>query len=278
MSNNIEEYAIEHTDQLLNRFMNLALNRFKWENLPKGLTSRKLEQFLVNNGKVMFFNDENYGYTILPARASGEFNVYNEPVKYNVFGVGYDIVVDDEDGVIIRNNALGSNDYDDLLTFAIRLNEIELTMDVNLNAQKTPFIILCDEKERLTFKNILLQVRKFKYAIFGSKRLNPNSIDVLNTKSDYLLDKLQLQKRELTNELLTFLGINNSNVDKKERLLVDEVNGNNDFILVNLQHMFEERELACKLINEKYGLNITVSKREVDFNGTIHDGTKGTDI
>ena len=61
-------------------------------------------------------------------------------------------------------------------------------MDINLNAQKTPFVVLCDEKERLTFKNIMNQVHKFKYAIFGSKKLSINSIDVLQTKSDFLLD------------------------------------------------------------------------------------------
>ena len=79
----------------------------------------------------------------------------------------------------------------------------------------------------------------------------------------------------LMNELLTFLGINNNNTDKKERLLVDEVNANNEFILVNIEHMYEERKLACELINEKFGLNITVERREVDVYGSIHTGAEG---
>ena len=273
MSKYDEEYAIDHTQEILNRFLNLALNRFTWENLPAGLSSRKMEEFLIRHGKVMIYNDEQYGVLGLPACGTGEINVYGEPTDWTVFGGnGFNRIIDGEKGVIIRNNALGTNDYTDLETFAVRLNEIELTMDVNLNAQKTPFVILCDEKERLTFKNILLQVRKFKYAIFGSKSLKLNSIDVLNTKADYLLDKLQNQKRELMNELLTFLGINNSNVNKKERLLVDEVNANNDFLLVNLDHMYDERKLACDLINKKFGLSIKVSKREVDFDGDLHIG------
>lgn len=274
MSKDVEEYAIDHTEQILNRFMNLALNRFKWENLPYGITSRKIEEYLIRHGKVMMFKDGKNGLLLLPCSGTSDFNVYSEPTKYNVFGLGYNKIIDIEEGVVIRNNALGSDDYQDLITFATRLNEIELTMDINLNAQKTPFVILCDEKERLTFKNILLQVRKFKYAIFGSKSLKLNNIDVLNTKADYLLEKLQNQKRELMNELLTYLGINNSNVTKRERLLVDEVNGNNDFILVNLEHMYEERKLACEEINKKFGLNIIVSKREVDFNGDLHLGVE----
>ena len=279
MSKYDEEYAIDHTQEILNRFMNLALNRFTWENLPAGLTSRKMEEFLIRHGKVMIYNDEQYGVLGLPACGTGEINVYGEPTDWNVFGGnGFNRIIDGEKGVIIRNNALGTNDINDLETFAYRLNEIELTMDLNLNAQKTPFVILCDEKDRLTFRNILFQIRKFKYAIFGAKRLTPQSIDVLNTKADYLIDKLQNQKRELMNELLTFLGINNHNVQKNERLLVDEVNANNDFILVNLDHMYDERKLACDLINEKFGLNIQVHKREVDFDGRIYDGTEGDSI
>ena len=259
-----EEYAIDHTEQVLARLFNLALNRFTWEGLPEGINSRKIEEFLIRHGQVMFFKDENYGLLALPCYGTSSMNVYNEPVYYNVFGLGYQKIVKVDDGVVIRNNALATNDYDDLLTFATRINEIELTQDVNLNAQKTPFIILCDEKERLTIKNILQQVRKFKYAILGSKSLKLQNTDILNTKSDYLLDKLQAHKTELMNEALTFLGINNANTDKKERLIVDEVNSNNDFILVNLDHMYDERIQACKLLNEKFGLNVSVKKREIE--------------
>ena len=266
-----KEYSADHTQQLYNRFLNLALNRFKWENLPEGLTSRKIEEFLVQHGQAMFFKD-NGVFIVLPSYGVGRYDIYNEPLTYNVIGNNYNKMVDREDGVLIRNNATSSNDYDDLLLFAERINEVEQTMDINLNGQKTPFVILCDEKERLTFKNILHQVQKFKYAIFGSKKLSMNSMSVMETKSEYLLDKLQDHKNSLMNELLTFLGINNNNTDKKERLLVDEVNANNEFILVNIDHMYEERKKACEEINKKFGLNITVNRREVEGIGTIHSG------
>ena len=221
----------------------------------------------------MFFKDSNGVFIALPSFGVSKYDIYNEPLYYQVTGNNFNKTIHRDDGVVIRNNAIGSNDNDDLLLFAERINEVEQTMDINLNGQKTPFIILCDEKERLTFKNILQQVMKFKYAIFGSKKL-VSTPEVLNTKAEYLLDKLQTQKTALMNELLTYLGINNSNIEKKERLLVDEVNSNNDFILVNIDHMYEERKKACELINQKYGLNITVEKREVKISGKIHDGVE----
>lgn len=268
-----KEYSTNHTDQLYNRYLNLAINRFTWNNLPQGIESRKIEEMLVKTGRVMFFK-ENGVYITLPAFGVGMYDIYNEPIHFNVVGNNYNKTIDRDNGVIIRNNATATNDHDDLLLFAERINEVEQTMDVNLNAQKTPYVILCDEKERLTFKNILNQVSKFKYAIFGSKGLKYNNVDVLQTKAEFLLDKLQDTKNALMNELLTFLGINNSNTDKKERLIVDEVNSNNEFILVNIDHMFEERKKAVEEINKKYGLNISVEKREVAVNGSIHDRVK----
>lgn len=271
----VDEYAIDHTSEILSRFLNLALNRFKWENLPEGLESRKIEEFLISHGQVAFFNDENLGNMCLPCYHTNDLNVYYEPTRVNVIGHKYNKSLDIDDVVIIRNNATSDNDIDDLNTFATRINELELTMDINLNAQKTPYIILCDEKERLTFKNIINEVRKFKYAIFGSKGLKTNNIDVLNTSSPFILDKLQIQKKELFNELLSFLGINSNAVEKRERVLVDEINANNEFILVNLEHMYEERKRAVELINAKFGTNIVVSKREVDYIGKLHNGVIG---
>lgn len=266
-----KDYSTNHTQELYNRFLNLALNRFTWENLPPGMTSRKIEEQLIEHGQVMFFKDDSGTLLCLPCFGHGQYDVYNEPLFYQVNGNRYNKTIDREEGVVIRNNAIGSADKQDLEIFAERINDVEQTMDINLVGQRTPFVVLCDEKERLTFMNIIRQVLDFKYAIFGSKKLSMNNVDVLNTKADYLLDKLQQQKTELMNELLTFLGINNNNIQKRERMLVDEVNANNDFILVNIDHMYDEREKACELINDKFGLNIKVSKREVQLNGELHN-------
>ena len=260
-----QEYSINHTEQLYKRFLNLALNRFTWSNLPEGLTSRKMEEFLCKHGKVMFYKNSQGVLLALPCY---------DPIEYEVVGVVYQDKVSIDDGVVIRNNALGTCDDDDILLFAERINEVEQTMDVNLFQQNINSILLCDEKERLTVRNIIQQIKEFKYVIIGKKGLALSSTEILNNNTPYLIDKLQLQKRELLNELLTFLGINNANTDKKERLIVDEVNANNDFILVNLDHMFDEREKAVKEINEKFGLNIKVEKREVN-NGEIYINNSG---
>ena len=102
-----------------------------------------------------------------------------------------------------------------------------------------------------------------------------NKIFLADELEQRILDKLQQQKTDLKNELLTYLGINNNNNVKKERMVVDEVNANNEYTSINLDLMFDLRKRACKEINEKFGLNISVKKREVEENGKNDIDTRG---
>ena len=205
--------------------------------------------------------------------------MYGLPTEYNVFAENgeYNENISVDDGVIIRNNPLGVSDFPTLEVFAKRIDDVEMTQDVNLFQQCIPKLVLGDEDSKLTMKNLINQIKNYKFAIFGKKSLvnNISTSDVLDTSSPYLLDKLQQQKSELKNEVLSYLGINNNNNVKKERMVVDEVNANNEYISINLDLMFDLRESACKEINEKFDLNITVKKREVENNGKNYNDPRG---
>ena len=276
---NFEDGAISRYDYLLNDFINLAINRFTWENLPLGLTSEQMEFLLISKGQMMFFEDNMQGYYILPCYPTSDLNVYGVATKYVVMSENgkYNKTIDIEKGVLIKNNPLATADIPTLEIYAKRIDDIEMTQDVNLFQQCIPKIILADEDSKLTAKALINKVSQFKFAIFGKKTLvnNITSSDVLDTTSPYILDKLQQQKFDLKNELLTYLGINNNNNVKKERMIVDEVNANNEYTSINLDLMFDLRERACKEINEKFGFNIKVNKREVEVDDTENYNTRG---
>lgn len=267
-----EEGAISRYDYLLNEFINLAINRFTWENLPPGLTSEQMELLIISKGQLMFFQDKMLGNLILPCYPTTDINVYGLATEYQVNAENgkYNNTVNIDNGVIIKNNPLAAADIPTLQVFAKRIDDVEMTQDVNLFQQCMPKIILGDEDSKLTAKAIIDKIKKFKFVIFGKKSLvnNISTSDVLDTSSPYIIDKLQQQKFDLKNELLTYLGINNNNNIKKERMIVDEVNANNEYTSINLDLMFDLREKACKEINEKFGFNIKVKKREVEQVGT----------
>ena len=110
----------------------------------------------------------------------------------------------------------------------------------------------------------------------------PENIMVLPTQAPYLVDQLQTQKQEMERELLTFLGINNT-LEKKERLIVDETNSNNQFIKMASDIGFKQRQLACEQMNQMFGLNVRVIETQDEFeqevidDGELYNGNKGND-
>ena len=156
--------------------------------------------------------------------------------------------------------------------FALRLYEAERTADVNIKAQKTPVLLLMDEKQRLTMENIYSQYDGNKPVIFGDKNsLGENVIKAINTQAPFIADKIIDYKKEIWNEALTFLGINNIMVDKKERLITDEANSNNELINLNLQSYLAPRQEACRQFNEKFGFTGTDKEISVRVRSDLHN-------
>lgn len=273
-----EEKALSRQDLIYNDLLNLAINRFNWTNLPYGLNTETLERLIINYGQVMCFNDSKNGLLILPCMPSSDLNIYGIATDYNVISVNgqYQKSISIDEGIIIKNNPLATSDKFTLEIFAKRIDDVEMTQEVNLFQQSVPKVILADENSKLTAKNLVQQIKDYKYVVFGKKSLasNISTSDVLDTSSPFLLDKLQDYKNTLRNEVLTFLGINNANTDKKERLITDEVNSNNDFVQINIDLMYDLRKKACEEINKKFGTNIKVEKREVN-NGEVHNNSRG---
>lgn len=244
----------------LDRLKLLATSLFTWDGLDKiagNGASRFLELSLYEYGRACFIKDDELGYMALRVNPSDTFNVYMLPTKVQAWSIGYQKNFDFDDVVYIMNNELQVPTARTIGQFAYRLYETERTIDVNLIAQKTPVLIEGDTKTILTLKNVYMQYSGNTPFIFGNKQFDiSNKLNVLNTNAPYLIDKLELHKHEIWNECLTFLGIDNANTDKKERLITDEVESNNEVINYYLNCFYKTRKKACDEINEKYGLNI----------------------
>lgn len=246
---------------LYDKFKMIAVNAFEWEGLPDGLTERHIERVLFRHGKAAFFKAPSMGYMCLEAQDDGRQNVYGDPLGYNLFGVGYTHRVKADDCVIIENNKLRLPTHPFILFYVNKLTEAERTMDVNIKACKTPVIFACDDKDVMTFKRIFQQVDGNVPAIFADRGLNLDSIDSFQTGVKFMGKELQDYANAVENKLLTFLGMNNTPVDKKERLITDEANANNQLIESFAELQLEARQRACKEIKEKFGVEISVKRR-----------------
>lgn len=244
------------------KFKLIAINAFEWDGLPDGMTERHIERALFQHGKAAFFKAPRMGYMCLNCTENGRQNVYGDPLGYIAYGIGYQHQMDADDCVIIENNKLRLPTEPFITFYANKLTEAERTMDVNIKACKTPVIFACDDKDVLTFKRIFSQVDGNVPAIFADRGLNLDSIQAYQTGAKFLGKELQDYANAVENKLLTFLGVNNTPVDKKERLVTDEANANNQLIESFAQLQLEARQRACEEINAKFGLAVTVKRRE----------------
>lgn len=263
--------------QYYNRLTELAISMFEWQNLPKTVDQRFLEMCLFGDGMCVFFQDEVLGYLSLQCMIGGKLNVYHIPMERKAYATnGYQRNLDETNSVIIFNNYLHTNSLLDVEMFSKRLYNLDRAIDVNANAQKTPVLIQCDESQRLTMKNLYKQYEGNEPFIFGSKGLDASGLKVLQTGAPYVADKLYELKTQIWNEALTYLGISNINVVKKERMITDEVTRNQGGTVASRYSRLESRRQACKQINEMFNLNIWVDYREdfqdIEEKENVHKG------
>ena len=239
----------------------IAMNEWEWAGLPYGIEPRHIERLLFSRGMACFFRDPNMSYMVLECAPGGNVNVYGDPLWYRVHGYNYQRQVKAGDCVIIRNNLLALSTHDFVLHYVNKLAEAERTMDVNIKACKTPIVFACDDKDALTFKRIFQQVDGNVPAIFADRNLNLDSMTAFQTGVKFMGNELMDYKRSVESDLLTFLGQDNTPVDKKERLITDEAQANNQLIASFADLQLEAREKACQEINAMFGLAVSVKRR-----------------
>lgn len=246
-----------------NRLKELATSMFEWVNLPDTCDERFLEMSLFDFGQAIFFKDEDIGYLGLRCATAGRFNVYNVPTQRRAYASnGYNRELDENNSVIIYNNYIRTNTAYDMKLFALRLWSIDRAIDVNANSQKTPILLHCTEQQRLTLENAYMQYTGNQPVIFADNSLDLKNFSVLKTDAPYVADKLYQLKTQIWNEALTFLGISNLNVTKKERLVTDEVIRNQGGTIASRYTRLEMRRQACEQINRMFGLDLDVRYRE----------------
>lgn len=256
----------DNQQRLYSHYKLMACNRFRWENLPTGLESRHIEEFLFENGQCFFFKDKELGLMCLPCRGTGDLNIYGDSTKINVVGLNgkyQKTFVDGVDGVRIRSNDLCLPTSTFIKHYAQKMDDIETVIKRNLKQQMKPFFVTSTNTNLLSVKNIINDVDNGEEVVILDKDLTEQGFDgfkMLQTGVLYLVDKLEDERKSVESELLSFLGLNNVNTEKRERLLVGEINANNQYIDTNLDMEYKTRLNSCELINKMFNWNMRVIK------------------
>lgn len=255
-----------------NYFLNLLYNRFKWSNLPADLEQQYIERILIEDGYGCLVKDDKLGLLFLRANLTNNFNVYGENTSWYAQGFNYNKEYNIDNSILFRNNKTMTPTLHYINLMCDKIVEVEISIYINNYLIRAPYIFKASDKNMLSLKNVMQKIIDGEIAIYTEKNLNIDESMVIDTNADFLINDLNDYKTTLINEVLTRIGINNINIDKKERLTTSEANGNNDFIMNSLYIMLDERKRACKKANELFGTNIDceINYRGED-NGTIYN-------
>lgn len=267
------------------RLVEIGLNEFEWKGLPKTCDERFLELCLLFNGSTLVFlkRPEN---TLLNLQYTASIsNMYHIPIRRNVYFItgGYQ-ECDETDSVIVYNNRTRYPTAYTIYNYADRLTRLQRSIDVNVNVMKTPYIIRGNKQQKKSLETMYSKVDSYSEMIMVDEQTDMlDKFGVFKTDAPMVFPDLYLQKQRVWAEALTFLGVNNTNTDKRERLTDDEVNSNNDEIVQARFTRLVSRETAAKLINERFAdvleEEVTVGFRKGGSNiiGNLYDGTKDSD-
>lgn len=237
-----------------NQIIKLAMNRFKWVNLPSTCNERYLEMILLLQGvATIAFPKKQRGvfYSTQISQMSPP-NIYDDPTKwYSIGNSGWRFRCGYNNGVIVWDNRTRYPLMQTIDMWAMELVDIRRTKQINRMHVKTPFVIKCAAEQENQAINIFKQISGGEPAIIGTNTLNQLDVDVLQTGVDFLGEPLTAEELNTWAQIYQALGIENLTY-KAERMVQDEVNKRDEpSDLIALDGLNCRRE-ACEKLNMRF--------------------------
>ena len=233
---------------------------FRWNDMPKEIDMLVVERWLMDIGHVAFFRDAELDeFIILPFTYAGKLDVYGNPVDITVYGSnGYHRVLRRGEYVPIYDNLLKVTNARILETYSARMAEIDRVIDVNVAAQKTPVLIEGDSDTIDSVKTAYNQFNQNEPVIVSHKGVLQSTLSVYKTDAPVVFPQLQIQKKDMLDEILAFVGILNVGRYKSQHMIRSEVLAVNGLGFAERTVRNDPRDIAVTNINEMFGLNISV--------------------
>lgn len=237
-----------------NRMNNLAQNVFYFLNLPDYMDIDYINKTLYYTGSIAFFYDDVINELVsLPFTLLGPRNQYGNPSTIEVYGEnGYRRKLNKDEYVIMYDNTSRIPLYYDVLLYAQRLTLYQRILDINIFMQKTPRIFEAPADKVETLKRLIADIDSNVDTILAYEGLNINSIAHTLAVAPFVADKIYDIKDRIYAEYLSFIGISNLAINKRERQIVDEIRASQGGTIANRGSRYLPRKRAIERINKKF--------------------------
>ena len=254
----------------INKYFNMFMSRYEWT----GDISEEAEYFIMkefwDKGRIAAFNSKAGDILAFAPFAEETYNLYDYPVLANLINTRGSSLVPvgaqrvDKDIVLGYAQKNHKSVYEMIEFFILRIVDVEMTINTNLKASKTPWIVATSGEDTTTIKNMYNDLMNDEDTLFVNFN-EPEKARALVSGAPYIIDKLYAYKQALENEILTYLGVDNLGAqEKKEHLITTEVEVNNDIISQCNDAFLEMFQDFCKKIETVLGHHIEVKSKAED--------------
>lgn len=249
----------KYYDYYLTYFLNVYTGNYWFEELEEE-ENYFIFRELFYDGQVAIYN--NLGQLVFTPFAPSKYNIYNSPTKCTLINLRNVPFIPSGEQTINKDVVIIYAQRNKLSIIGTIQNKIEelanidLAIQANLRAHKMPIGIIANEENKLHLDDINNAIEDGDTNIFIDVD-DIESFKAITSGAPYILDKLYRQKLDVINEVLNILGVNTNPHEKQERLIVDEVNSNNEYVGVLENNLTYALNKACERA-KKY-LNITLT-------------------
>ena len=248
----------------VNKYYNIFMNSLEWT----GLT-REEEDYIMRKlwatGTISAFNMNAVGTVYAPYAVQG-YGLYDVPTdvtiinERNIPGFPTRPLKVNKDVVLghIQRNKKGIYEFVDY--YVTRMAQVDMVINTNLELQKLPYVIGISEQDTKNAEQTINKILNNELVVFTSLE-ELNQVKALVNGAPYVLDKLYMYKNNLESELLTYLGIDNSQIDV-DKLAVDQINANNQMINTNSKGYERELNKWCEDVGKYLGTTISVKSTQ----------------
>lgn len=281
-NNKSRNLTMEYERFYINFLTEVACNRFKWDGLPDEIDERFLETQLFHTGVVLYWHEsKKYDKDVVTRCGQmGPLNIYDRPTFYQaIAGTGefqlnenlvewdYGMEKGDNDCIPIWANYMRTAEIANVVSWANQLAEIDVTIRIATKNARQSRLVSVGDSQRLSAQNIMKQIDEGVPVIYGTEEMSQvtDNIQTIDLESHpQKLVNLLVARSKIWNNIMTFMGVKNSNQEKKERLVEAEVSANDEQTDLVRQMHLNARQQAADLISKRFDLKVTVDYRTTE--------------
>lgn len=217
---------------------------------------------------------------LTPWTPSSRFNIYDYPTHIrlvNTRGVKFITPNElelDKEAVVIHALKNHKSIYSSIEAKVNEIVDIEMKKRVARKAQSQPWMFAFSPEDFQQAKKMQQRLEDDEPYMFIPLE-EVDKAKSLSSGAPYIVDKFEQDRQKCENDILTMLGVNNVGIgEKKEHLVVDEINANNEDIESNDQAFMNEIEEGWKRVEKVLGYKVQVidaTPVENNYNDNIEE-------